>query len=113
MRAYYFFGVRSSFGLVCFDACCLFPRGIQAIIPLIIGTKLYGLPVLPGRWGQWAAPACGNSLMGPLQCRGHMRRWVRQTAPGFRALGSGNDPQGDGGKAHPFQGCEVRVHPWH
>ena len=44
------FNVRATFGL----DTCLFPQCVQAFISLIGGMKVFALPVLPGRWGQWA-----------------------------------------------------------
>ena len=52
---FFAFGMRVAFGL---DACC-------PLIPLIGRVKVYGLPVLPGRWVQWAVPSGGTWLQGP------------------------------------------------
>ena len=54
------FGVRAAFGL---GACCLFPRCVQAAIPLIGGVLVDGLLVLPGRRRQWAGPVASAWLL--------------------------------------------------
>lgn len=54
------FGVRAAFGL---GACCLFPRCVQAAIPLIGGVLVDGPLVLPGRRRQWAGPGASAWLL--------------------------------------------------
>ena len=87
--------VRTAFGL---DACCLFSQCEQGVIPLDRGYA-----------GVWTALAsrnmkamvriCSQCLVdGPLTvARKHGE--VVQAAPGYRALGSGSDPQAGVGSA--------------
>ena len=64
--------------------------------PLDGGVQVYSLCMLSRRWGQWAGPIASVLLPRPWQWEGPVGRWGAQATPGFRALGSGSDPQGGG-----------------
>ena len=84
MSAAFWFGCLQSLSSVCADHYLL-----------DVGVKLYGLPVLTGRWRQWAVPVGGTLLLGLGSGRDP---WGDggQSPPGHKALGSASDPQVDG-----------------